>query len=292
MKLFKVLLTLTYIALFQNNAFSQNPIPNAGFEDWTNDEPDNWYSNNFTGLAVPVTQSSQSHSGSSAIKIEVLSTAFGNYAGYIWSGSASFGGFPISEAYGSLTGYYQFNRVGDDEVYVVVYTQKNGTYIGGGSTIISAGTNSYSQFVVPIFQSDVPDTASIWIAISDSSDGDVSPGTFVLIDDLEFGGTVDVNDKKNTPETFLLKQNYPNPFNPSTTIEFSIPEESFVDLKVYDILGSEVAALVSDTYTPGSYRIDFNGENLASGIYLAKINATAKKSNLNFSKTLKMSLLK
>jgi len=90
----------------------------------------------------------------------------------------------------------------------------------------------------------------------------------------------------SVPDNFNLSQNYPNPFNPSTKIEYSITEASFVQLKVYDILGNEVAELVNEEQTAGTYRADFSGENLSSGLYIAKLQAD------NFTKTIKMSLLK
>ena len=88
------------------------------------------------------------------------------------------------------------------------------------------------------------------------------------------------------PQNFELTQNYPNPFNPSTKIEYSIPEESFVQLKVYDILGNEVATLVHEEQSVGTYRADFSGSNLSSGMYIAKLQAG------NFIQTRKMLLLK
>ena len=88
------------------------------------------------------------------------------------------------------------------------------------------------------------------------------------------------------PQNFDLTQNYPNPFNPSTKIEYSIPEETFVQLKVYDILGNEVATLVNQEQSAGSYRADFSGSNLSSGLYIAKLQAG------NYSKTIKMTLMK
>jgi hypothetical protein len=287
MKLFTILFAIVFVALFQINTFSQE-IPNAGFENWTNGEPDGWFSDNITGVVTPVTQSSQGHSGSSAAKLEVISYFGQNFPPYLWST------FPISQAYGSLTGYYQFNSVGNDVVYVEVYTQKEGGYVGAGVTLINSSTSGYNQFVVPIYyyQNVVPDTAYIWIGISDSTEGTVDVGSYVLIDDLAFGGVVGVNDRVPATKTFQLKQNYPNPFNPSTTIEFSVPEESSVDLKVYNILGVEVASLASGTYSPGDHKVNFNGENLASGIYLAKITATAKADKRTFSKIIKMTLLK
>ena len=88
------------------------------------------------------------------------------------------------------------------------------------------------------------------------------------------------------PQNFNLTQNFPNPFNPSTKIEYSIPEESFVQLKVYDILGNEIATLINEEQSAGSYRADFSGANLSSGLYIAKLQAG------HYSKTIKMTLLK
>ncbi len=70
---------------------------------------------------------------------------------------------------------------------------------------------------------------------------------------------------------FSLGQNYPNPFNPATTIKYSIPEAGFVSLKVYDILGNEVAVLVNGNQSPGTHEINFNANNLANGIYFYKL---------------------
>jgi hypothetical protein len=68
--------------------------------------------------------------------------------------------------------------------------------------------------------------------------------------------------------TFALKPNFPNPFNPSTRISFSITKEGPVTLRVYDILGREVATLVNETRKPGQYTERFDGSRLASGVYM------------------------
>ncbi len=75
------------------------------------------------------------------------------------------------------------------------------------------------------------------------------------------------------PNGFSLSQNYPNPFNPSTTIEFAIPKNDFVTLKVYDLLGREVNTLVSENLDAGSYKVRFDGALHASGVYLYKLKA-------------------
>jgi hypothetical protein len=74
-------------------------------------------------------------------------------------------------------------------------------------------------------------------------------------------------------KNFELKQNYPNPFNPSTTINYSIPKQEFVKLSVYDMLGKEVASIVNEVKSAGSYDVSFNASSLASGIYIYKISA-------------------
>ena len=73
------------------------------------------------------------------------------------------------------------------------------------------------------------------------------------------------------PKMFVLNQNYPNPFNPTTNIEFSIPKTEFVNLKIYNLLGQEVATLVSDKLTPGKYKYTWDASDFASGIYFYKI---------------------
>ncbi len=76
-----------------------------------------------------------------------------------------------------------------------------------------------------------------------------------------------------TPDEFWLYNNYPNPFNPSTTIEFDLPKRSEVSLKVFNILGEEVATLVSDRLSAGSYSYEWDALNLASGVYLYRLQA-------------------
>jgi hypothetical protein len=75
------------------------------------------------------------------------------------------------------------------------------------------------------------------------------------------------------PERFGLDQNYPNPFNPSTRITYQVASVSFVQLKVYDMIGQEVAVLVNEEKQPGSYEIVFDASGLSSGIYLCQLKA-------------------
>ncbi len=75
------------------------------------------------------------------------------------------------------------------------------------------------------------------------------------------------------PSLFGLSQNYPNPFNPTTNIEYQVSNSGFVSLKVYDVLGREVATLVNEVKSPGSYEVQFNGSRFASGVYFYRLTA-------------------
>ncbi|MGE5352588.1 MAG: T9SS type A sorting domain-containing protein [Acidobacteriota bacterium] len=79
--------------------------------------------------------------------------------------------------------------------------------------------------------------------------------------------------RMGVPENYSLEQNYPNPFNPATKIRYSLPERTFVTLKVFDVLGSEVASLVNQEKAAGNYEVEFNASKLTSGVYIYKIQA-------------------
>lgn len=96
-------------------------------------------------------------------------------------------------------------------------------------------------------------------------------GTSHLTGSVSVNSTTAVNE--NAPLRFALEQNYPNPFNPSTEIRYQIPEVSHVTLKVYDLLGREVATIVDEEKNPGSYEVQFDGSLLSSGILFYRLSA-------------------
>jgi len=120
---------------------------------------------------------------------------------------------------------------------------------------------------------------------------------YAKINGIEYGTYVSVNeDDTAQPKDFYLFQNYPNPFNPTTKIQYSIPSSNtpllrgvggvFVTLKVYDILGKEVATLVNKEQSTGSYEVEFRSDGLPSGVYFYRLQTG------NYSKVKKMVLLK
>lgn len=93
------------------------------------------------------------------------------------------------------------------------------------------------------------------------------------------GPVSDVNEHVISNYTYTLAQNYPNPFNPSTVINYTIQETGLVQLRVYDILGSEISELVNEVKGPGNHSVVFNAANLAGGVYIYSINISGYKSS-------------
>jgi hypothetical protein len=121
-------------------------------------------------------------------------------------------------------------------------------------------------------------------------------GTYVLPDTLNeytaarvyvtYNNVTDVEVDNPSPEYFNLSQNYPNPFNPSTKIQYSISSNQIVKLKIYDVLGKEITTLVNKEQSAGTYEVNFDGNNLTSGIYFYTITAG------NYTDTKSMILMK
>lgn len=126
-----------------------------------------------------------------------------------------------------------------------------------------------------------------WRVQSKNADGEKS--NYSYSSEFVTGNITDVQNEKIVD--YSLKQNYPNPFNPSTIIEYTIPEKSFVSLKIYDILGREIKTLVSSEKLSGIHRIQWNGDDntgnkVSTGIYIYKLVAG------KYSSTKKMMLMK
>jgi len=146
-----------------------------------------------------------------------------------------------------------------------VNTSLNLTTAAGSGEYLAPGNNEWATkiFPVPIGTNKIKFTAyscygnNLFLddILVQGFDGSVIPLTF-------------------TPEKYSLEQNYPNPFNPSTKINFSLPKQSLVTLKIFDMLGREVAELVNKELTPNNYSIDFNASNIPSGVYFYKLETS------------------
>jgi Secretion system C-terminal sorting domain len=282
LSMFTILLPVTLLA--------QNVL-NGGFESWTIiGNPDNWFANNVPSVYTTVTKSSTAHSGSSSAKGTVIN-AFGSVITPIIQSGTTAQGITVSQRYKTVSGYYQFNPLQGDRFGLNFLMYKGANPIAFGTAIITASSSSWTQFNVDFtyLTSDIPDTCILqFLIIGPTTGSDYHVGSYFLLDDVNLSGTAtSVNDKNIIPAKFSLEQNYPNPFNPSTKIQYNLPENSFVNLQVYNAIGKEVASLVNSVVSAGTHEVVFDASGLNSGVYFYTL-----KTGNNIVQTRKMILMK
>ena len=175
-------------------------------------------------------------------------------------------------SYGSMTNYNSNSGNDNNSIYSdpVINLENDVPYLNNSSLAIDSGENLSAEII----------GTKDYVGESRVLSGIVDIGA------VEYAGFVDVNNYLQPPVQFKLSQNYPNPFNPTTEISWQSPVSCQTTIKVYNILGKEVATLMNKYQSAGKHKIVFNAANLSSGIYLYTIKAE------NFSVTKKALLLK
>ncbi len=219
-----------------------------------------------------------------------------NYTGRFYAKDTT-GGFRlgIAKATSPLVYANPIYTYGTTYVVIIKYTFVDGTNNDEVSLFVYSGAIPGSEpapLVGPVTQA-IGDASNIRrVALRQ---GSAANAPVVLIDGIRvfktWGNLVGITPITQVAENFSLSQNYPNPFNPSTKINFSVPERSFVTLKVYDMLGKEVMELVNSDYSTGTYSVDMNAKGLSSGMYVYSIEARTESGNI-FKDTKKLTLVK
>ena len=285
-KLLQSILVTLFSFNFTLSLMAQNPIPNAGFENWTGDNLEGWWENNLFE-PHPVTPSNDAHSGSLSAKLEAVEWSSVPIPPSMISGDSL--GFAVTERHATLTGFYKFTPVANEMLNISV-----GMFFGADSAVgisllsITTAASNWTKFSTPItyFSSATPDTCIIQFSVSLGSP--FMAGAVALIDDLSFDGATDVEaiNSDEIPNDFYLEQNYPNPFNPSTVIRYSIPNSGYVSINIYSVKGEVVATLVGEDLSAGYYEVTFDASRLPSGIYFYRLQTGS------FIKSKKMALIK
>ncbi|MBP9084178.1 MAG: T9SS type A sorting domain-containing protein [Bacteroidia bacterium] len=172
-------------------------------------------------------------------------------------------------------GFYWDSSIVASSYQIIISTDSNFTSIVLDETVI----RMYYIISGGLLNTDI----NYYWKVRTINDGGIGPWSDVFKFKIVI---TDVENEQQLPTEFILNQNYPNPFNPSTIISYELPNASKVIIKVYDIIGNEVATLVNEEKPAGRYNIEFSGSNLSSGIYLYKIIAG------DFIQTQKMILVK
>jgi hypothetical protein len=163
--------------------------------------------------------------------------------------------------------------------------------VSGGSGTIAFGDTARLGFRVHTNLITGTASASVSVLSNDPLSPMVSvPVVVDVITDVSLVGSL-------IPEEYALQQNYPNPFNPTTRIEFALPEESTIRLKVYNILGQEIVTLANEQRPAGYFVAEWNatnsfGNKVSSGVYFYKMEANSVSSERSFSSLRKMLILK
>jgi len=185
-----------------------------------------------------------------------------------WTASASGGQSPYSytwyRSYDSSAG--PFTQVGTGEQYSQTVTHEMWL-----KAVVTDNNNDTADEVLHVFVLDCDDPQGC-------PDPEASPVT---------AGPVE----PDIPESFTLQQNFPNPFNPTTQISYGLPEAAQVSITVYDITGRQVAVLANGSQSAGRHTVNFQAQNLSSGMYIARIEAVGGSGQV-FTRNIKMQLIK
>ncbi len=288
-----------------NNGIMQGDAAGGRWSLWrTTNGGVNWDS---TGMNIPSTEAGWTGSlqgvgdvvwfGTNATKV-YKSTNFGTtwtsspttgeVNGYsIWFNDANngfVGGTTMQKTTNGGTNWAAHTVPGTGTIQALTGWKTTNTYFMGRANIVYSTTNNGTNWNT-VFTA--AGTSQIWnFTVSRTGSpyvyGCRANGTIV-----KYGGAfTGVTPVTTVADNYSLSQNYPNPFNPTTNIKFAIPTSGLVSLKVYNMLGKEVATLVSSNLSAGTYSYDFNASNLASGVYFYKLETA------NFSEVKKMSLIK
>ncbi len=271
---------------------SNSQIPNADFEQWTRVSkmlvPDNWAFMAIEGVAVTVTQTTNSHSGNYAIHGEVLNNGtpppFSLLSPTLISvptGSEDMG-FPVAERHAVLSGYYQFGPVEGDKLVINVSMLNDTSAIGIGAINIESLAYTYTPFSVNIsyLTEETPDYCLISISISGpTGTSDYHEGSFYIIDDLSFDSPLSVFEIYGEyGNQFILNQNFPNPFSADTEINFQVPRPMNVKINIFNILGQEIYELADRKFETGKHTLiwngmDYSGNKVAKGMYFYRLQS-------------------
>jgi len=263
-------------------------IPNNDFENWdfnTIFTPDNWwYNNKYTpdpshpqNPAVSRTEDAQHGNYAALVRNYLYPSYIIPYAmpgflstNYYWNGP----GFSVNCRHQTLTGYYKFLPENNDTMSVSIMMFKNHTKIGGGRFQSNSVVTDYTPFVIQIIYIDndtvVPDSGTISVQ---SCSRRTLGNSRLYIDNLNFDGFL--SGVKEPPLTNVENFDfnvYPNPLSDQATVSFTMNQDRFVKVRLFDLSGKQVALLAECMYKAGNHKLDLSAQGLQKGFYICVIN--------------------
>lgn len=266
-------------------AQSQNLIPNAGFEDWTANQPDYWNTSNFVnGQYDNVTPVEPGRTGDRAVRGEVR--VWPNTPGFPFAPQLTTkteeGVFPVTELFPSLKLYYKFHPGKEGDVFNVFVGVVGADEIafGGGSVSIRMTSDTFSLLEVPIYynleNNPQPPYRGV-VAITIDTENSELPGIggYFVVDDLAFGDEVSGKPDKS-PQTLAVQAIYPNPTVNTLNVPLTLSNSQAIQIDLFDLTGRRIADLFSGKLSAGEHLIpiDLSAFDLPAGMYLCRMQTT------------------
>jgi hypothetical protein len=239
-------------------------ILNPGFESWTSGNPNNWSTTNIPIAGfINVTQTTDKHSGSSALRGEVASFQGTLLPPLLQSGSSG-NGFAISQRYTVFELYYKFTPVSGDQFVANVSLKQSGSIIAQGAMALGTALSTYTKLDVPLTYTGagVPDTAFIQILILGPTGNDYHAASVMFVDDVSFTYSTGI---ENTLVSDLSEKSYPNPSNVSVFIPLNGAKSG--NIEVYDLYGKKINTTAFESSFAGEQYINLSVAEFSSGIY-------------------------
>lgn len=252
--------------------FSQNPVPNPGFEFWTQGEPDEWRTNNSLPTQITIQSTIDANAGNYAAEASVIDLTGTIIPPFLSAEGANGTGFPVSVDYTTLQCWYKVNLVGGDEfiVSVVMYDDSSNA-IGSADVAITASASTFTQLSLPINYPVSTNVASCIIQfIAADSTGIVTAhlGTSFIIDDVELTG---INSSGQEKRDIFLNV-YPVPASDYIFVDTDFLQDGPAVITILDCMGKMVVQEEVQVSKMNYDKLRINFPGMSAGLYFLQLN--------------------
>jgi len=277
--------TFSVLVLFVVTVVSaQAQIPNPSFENWTDGQPDGWYTYPI-GSTDFGTESNTAHAGTKAVKMAAEDIGGGNvFTGGLITGNENTTRYGCNCHPDALHFWYILHPVDGEQIFVDIAATNIGlTLAGAGSAFITDNNDVYKEYVVPMIYntSDNLDSMSIGILLHGTANPLLHVGAYFIVDDLSWGPATSV--EQLSPAAATLE--FVGTSGSNTNIVYSLSRRANVQLDVYDVTGRLVKSVLNSTQTAGRYKAVEDFSTLTNGVYFCKLTVDGESFSKAFAVT-------
>lgn len=263
---------LIFFFLLPIIVFSQNPVPNPGFEFWTLGEPDEWRTNNSLPTQITIQSTLDANAGNYAAEATVIDITGTIIPPFLSAEGANGTGFPVSVDYTTLQCWYKVNLVGGDELIVtVVMYDDSANAIGSADIAITASTSTFTLLSLPInypVSTNVSSCIIQFIASDSTGSGAAHLGTSFIVDDVELTG---INSSGQENRNIFLNA-YPIPAKDFLFVETDLLQDGPVLISILDCMGKVVVQEEIQVSKNVHEKVRINLPEMSAGLYFLQLN--------------------